>query len=356
MIIINYVKLREKYMKKTWPIAIDLFAGCGGVTEGLKQARFRVISAVDIDPVASSTYRLNHSKVKFINRDIKDIDPIEVKRYIQDGVELDLLTVCAPCQPFSTQNKVRGNDKRAPLILESLRFIKMLKPKVVFFENVPGLVDSDIFINLDKLIRDEGYHTTKPVIIDAADYGVPQRRPRFIYIASRIVDSIDLPSPITSGDKRLTVKDAIGDLNSLQSGQNDPNDTLHAARNHREIALLRLRHIPKDGGSRSSLPDTLQLQCHKNHNGHNDVYGRMRWDSVAPTLTTGCTNITRGRFAHPEDDRGITVREAARLQTFPDRYLFSGSFEEIAVQIGNAVPVNMMRYIALHIRKNILRI
>src|SRR5690606_32246013 len=122
----------------------------------------------------------------------------------------------------------------------------------------------------------------------------------------------------TSGARRITVRDAIGNLIRLKSGQRDPNDVLHVARNHRDIALKRLKYIPKNGGSRSSLPDELQLECHREHNGHKDVYGRMGWDSVAPTLTTGCTNITRGRFAHPDDDRSITVREAARLQTFPD--------------------------------------
>jgi DNA (cytosine-5)-methyltransferase 1 len=340
-------------MNKPKPIAIDLFAGCGGVTEGLKQANFKVLAAVDIDPVATETYRLNHKKVKLYKNDIRQVDACALTKLIPKGRELDLLTVCAPCQPFSSQNRHRTNDQRASLILESGRFIKELLPKVIFFENVPGLAESSVFSDLQKILTDEGYSAIEPVVIDAADYGVPQRRPRFIYIATRLPKPISIPTPTTSGNNRITVRKAIGELPKLNSGEKDPHDRLHAARKHKPIALERLSYIPKDGGSRSSLPDDLQLECHKSHNGHKDVYGRMAWDSVAPTLTTGCTNITRGRFAHPSENRGITVREAARLQTFPDDYEFYGNLEQIATQIGNAVPVAMMKNIATYIKKHV---
>lgn len=340
-------------MNKPRPIAIDLFAGCGGVTEGLKQAKFKVLAAVDIDPIATETYRLNHRNVKLYRKDIREVNVFELKKLIPRGKELDLLTVCAPCQPFSSQNRHRMNDQRSTLILESLRFIKELQPKVIFFENVPGLAESSVFVSLQTELFKQGYSTIDPTVIDAADYGVPQRRPRFIYLATRLPKKILVPKPTTTGKNRITVRKAIGDLPKLNSGERDPNDKLHAARRHRPIALKRLSYIPKDGGSRSSLPDELQLECHKSHNGHKDVYGRMAWDSVAPTLTTGCTNITRGRFAHPREDRGITVREAARLQTFPDSYEFYGNLEQIATQIGNAVPVEMMKNIAIHIKKHV---
>ncbi|MFU1795417.1 DNA cytosine methyltransferase [Paenibacillus azoreducens] len=338
-------------MNRSKLLAIDLFAGCGGVTEGLKQASFKVLAAIDMDPIATETYRLNHKKVKLYKKDIRQVDVSELIKLIPKDKELDLLTVCAPCQPFSSQNRNRENDQRATLILESIRFIKVLLPKVVFFENVPGLVDSSVFSELQKLLFSEGYSAIEPVVIDAADYGVPQRRPRFIYLATRMPKQLVVPKPTTSGKNRITVRKAIGDLPKLNSGEKDPNDRLHSARKHRPIALERLKYIPKDGGSRSSLPDNLQLECHKSHNGHKDVYGRMAWDSVAPTLTTGCTNITRGRFAHPNENRGITVREAARLQTFPDDYEFYGNLEQIATQIGNAVPVAMMKNIAIYIKK-----
>ncbi|MEK3875246.1 DNA cytosine methyltransferase [Paenibacillus sp. FSL M7-0420] len=340
-------------MDKSWPIAIDLFSGCGGVTEGLRQARFRVVAAVDIDPICSVTYKNNHKSVKFYNDDIRVVDPHKLARVIPKGKELDLLTVCAPCQPFSSQNRDKGHDLRTGLILEALKFIRILNPKVIFFENVPGLAETDVFIELQEELHLYGYNTIEPLVIDAADYGVPQRRPRFIYLASRTPEPITVPTPVTRLENRITVRDAIGDLKILHSGEKDQDDSLHIARKHKEIALKRLSFIPKNGGSRSSLPDDLQLNCHKNHNGHKDVYGRMSWDTVAPTLTTGCTNITRGRFAHPSEDRSITVREAARLQTFPDNYKFHGKLEQIATQVGNAVPVAMMKNIACHIRKHV---
>ena len=155
----------------------------------------------------------------------------------------------------------------------------------------------------------------------------------------------ELPQGTSSGQS-ATVRTAIGDLNPLESGEIDPTHDLHFARDHRPVALERLAHIPRDGGSRDSLPDELQLECHKGHDGHPDVYGRMSWDRVAPTLTTGCTDLTRGRFGHPRDDRAITLREAARLQTFSDEYRFFGNSKEIATQIGNAVPVRLVRELA----------
>src|SRR5690606_10961765 len=147
----------------SWPIAVDLFAGCGGVTEGLKQARFRVVAAVDVDPIACETYKRNHRKVKLFRRDIRLVNPNDIKKIIPNNKELDLLTVCAPCQPFSTQNKSRATDQRAPLILESLKFIQVLKPKVIFFENVPGLAESEVFFQLEKRLYVEGYRTIEPV-------------------------------------------------------------------------------------------------------------------------------------------------------------------------------------------------
>jgi DNA (cytosine-5)-methyltransferase 1 len=140
----------------------------------------------------------------------------------------------------------------------------------------------------------------------------------------------------------MSVKMAISDLPQLASGQADAEDTLHFAREHQAIALERLGHIPKNGGSRDALPERLWLACHRDRRGHPDVYGRMRWEDVAPTLTTGCTDLTRGRFAHPRDNRAISLREAARLQTFPDSYRFAGSAKHIAVQIGNSVPVRFI--------------
>jgi len=148
------------------------------------------------------------------------------------------------------------------------------------------------------------------------------------------------------------VRDVFADLRQLTSGEHDPSDALHVSRVHQALTLKRLAVIPQDGGSRSSLPLELQLTCHKDRDPGDfcDVYGRMRWDDVAPTLTTGCTDVTRGRYAHPRDDRAITLREAARLQTFPDQYRFAGNRSQIAEQIGNAVPVEMIRRLVAALR------
>lgn len=162
-----------------------------------------------------------------------------------------------------------------------------------------------------------------------------------------------LPKAVTPEGHRISVKQSNGMLQSLKSSQKDSNDLLHFARAHQEITLQRLKFIPKNGGTRFSLPENLVLKCYKNFQGHPDVYGRMSWDDIAPTLTTGCTDITKGRFAHPEDDRAITLREAALLQTFPINYSFSGNATQIANQIGNAVPVRLVEELALMLKNSI---
>ena len=342
--------------KRKWPTVIDLFAGCGGVTEALKSRHFRVIAAVDNDPTACRTYRMNHPAVRLYEKDIAQIDPADIKEELIPDEHLDLLVVCAPCQPFSNQGKRDTEDARARLVLHSVKFAKALKPRLILFENVPGIAKPrfvEVFRELSKGLRRIGYRVGPPVILDAADYGVPQRRPRCIMLAKLNIAPPTLPEPTSPKGERVTVKQAIRDLNSLEAGDADPNDPLHFARAHQAIALQRLACIPKDGGSRSSLPNHLVLSCHKEHRGHPDVYGRMHWNDVAPTLTTGCTDITKGRFAHPKDDRAITLREAARLQTFKDDYRFSGGINQIAAQIGNSMPVGLIDALVSTLREGV---
>jgi DNA (cytosine-5)-methyltransferase 1 len=336
-----------------WPTVVDLFCGCGGVTQGLKRRHFRVLAAVDNDPIACETYRLNHPTVNLYEENIAAVDPGRIRRDDLNGRDLDILVVCAPCQPFSSQNRRRGGDDRELLILSAIPFARALRPELILFENVPGLaaerfapVVSRLRSDLDAL----GYRLSDPIPVDAADYGVPQRRLRCIMLARKGAPPPPVPRPTTPDGNRVVVRDVFQDLRRLVSGESDPADPLHRARNHQPIALERLRCIPKDGGSRNSLPESLQLACHVNHSGHPDVYGRMTWDDVAPTLTTGCTDVTKGRFAHPGDDRAITLREAARLQTFPDEYRFTGNLCQIATQIGNAVPVRLVEALAPGLR------
>jgi DNA (cytosine-5)-methyltransferase 1 len=187
-------------------------------------------------------------------------------------------------------------------------------------------------------------------IADAAEYGVPQRRKRLLVVASRVT-APSLPEP-THGDGEadgikpfVTVRDAIGRLRRLEAGEADPDDPFHQARRHSALTLQRLACIP-EGGDRRNLPDELVLDCHRDHEGHYDVYGRMRWDRVAPTLTSGCTNVTKGRFCHPGQDRALTLREAMLLQTFPSHARLKGFTDGMALQVGNAVPSLLAERIA----------
>lgn len=338
---------------KRWLTAVDLFCGCGGVTEGLKHHNIRVVAAVDNNPIVCKTYKTNHPNVNLYESDIALVDPMDIRYNDLKGSDVDILVVCAPCQPFSSQNRTKKQDKRSNLIFEAVRFAKDLRPSVIFFENVPGLATEKYREIINKLkhdLLDLGYQLGEPIRVDAADYGVPQRRIRCILFAVLNSELPVIPPPITPTGSRITVRQVIGNLPSLKSGQKDAGDPLHYASSHLPIALKRLQHIPKDGGNRFSLPPELELKCHKNHKGHGDVYGRMRWDDVAPTLTTGCTDVTRGRFSHPEDDRAITLREAAILQSFPLDYKFVGTKSQITEQIGNAVPVQLMEALAPSLR------
>ncbi len=328
------------------PVAVDIYCGCGAVTEGLKNL-FRVAAAIDNDPLASASYRANHPDTHLFECDVRSLDPLKV-RTVLGNRNVDLLVVCAPCQPFSSQNRNKRGDERVELILQALRFAKVLKPRLIFFENVRGLSaprHNRIILKLRSKLESLGFSQwLGPFSIDAADHGVPQRRHRCIMMAAPSGQPLpSIPDATTPNKCRVTVKKAIGDLQALSSGESSAVDRLHFSRTHHPIALNRFKHIPKDGGSRFDLPPSLELKCHKDHDGHPDVYGRMAWDEVAPTLTSGCTDATRGRFVHPRDDRSITLREAARLQTFPDEYRFSGCSQAIARQIGNAVPVAFMQ-------------
>lgn len=334
-------------MKPTIKTAIDLYCGSGAVTAGMKSAGFQVIGAVDMDPIACATYRANHPEVNLIEEDIRIVSPKRFGTYLEGS--LDLLAICAPCQPFSNRNRHKSSkDQRAKLVLEALAFVEELKPRLVFFENVPGLGRQPVFDKLARKLISLGYHLGPAKKIDAADMGVPQRRQRMILVGSRDRDLLKQASKIKFA-KRQTVFDVIGNLPSPPVGINNiENDMLHYSRQHSAITIERLQHIQHDGGSRDELPEKLQLRCHQDlsKNSFPDSYGRLKWRDVAPTLTTGCTDLTKGRYAHPEEDRAITLREAARLQSFPDDYVFVGNASQIATQIGNAVPPKMMYGIA----------
>lgn len=331
--------------------AIDLFCGSGGVSLGLRHAGFNVLGAVDFDKSACETYRTNHPDVLLLEEDIQKVSPEQFEKLIEK--QLDLLAICAPCQPFSSQNKIRSShDTRKELILAAIPFVKKLKPKAIFVENVPGLKRNSVFDQFIASLKKLGYSVSEPLKLNASHLGVPQRRTRMVMIATNGI-SLEVASTLPKR-KPKTVRSVIGELPPPTIGMTgNAVDSLHFARRHSPLNIERLRHIPKDGGGRDALPLHLQLECHKNNtaSSFSDTYGRMKWDDVAPTLTTGCTDITRGRFAHPEQNRAITLREAARLQSFPDTYQFVGGVSAISAQIGNAVPPEMMRTIGRALRK-----
>ena len=328
--------------------AIDLFCGSGAVTWGLKKAGFQVAAAVDIDPTACKTYRLNHPEVSLFESDIAKIDLSEFQKACKE--EVDVVAICAPCQPFSSQNRHRiANDDRERLILSALPFVVNLRPLLIFLENVPGFGKGKIISNFTERLKEIGYCIGPLAKVDATKFGVAQRRQRVMLVATDETRCSWQKAYKINELPRRTVADAIHDLPQPTPGSCDSlRDPLHYSRRHHAVTLERLRHIPKNGGSRSSLPLHLQLKCHKGvrPGSFPDTYGRMKWDDVAPTLTTGCTDVTRGRYVHPDQDRAITLREAARLQSFPDDYKFAGNASQISAQIGNAVPPLMMAAIA----------
>jgi DNA (cytosine-5)-methyltransferase 1 len=322
-------------------IGIDFFCGVGGATIGFQKAGIRVLKGIDIDPTCKDTYEKNCSPSKFIQREIHDLKPEEVL----DGIELStndrlFFIACAPCQPFSRIAHKSSVD--ASLILAFAEFVRELKPHIIFIENVPGLADASKGHVLRKLLHilesDELSYECEWNAVDARYYGVPQKRTRFIMLASRI-GRIPFP-PKTHGKnlRYVTVEDVISKYPPIKAGETHKDIPNHSARVLSELNLKRIRNIPKNGGSRKDWPRELWLECHKKNSGHTDVYGRMRWKMPAPTLTCKCNSISNGRFGHPTQDRAISLREAAALQTFPDDFIFYGKTTNIARHIGNAVP------------------
>jgi DNA (cytosine-5)-methyltransferase 1 len=331
------IRRRREPRQGRRPRAIDVFCGCGGLTVGLKRAGYRVVAAIDVDMRAAESYRANHKRVRVWTTDIRHLPVAGVRRALRlKRGHLELLAGCPPCQGFSdlrTRNGSRRRyDMRNSLIDEFLRFVRGLLPRAVLLENVPALASHWRFDEFRRAMRRLGYRETH-AIQDAADFGVPQRRRRLIYMAARGSEPI-LPEP---RKMHRTVRDAIEGLPKAGiSG-----DRIHDLPEVRAPHVRRMiRLIPRNGGSRADLPRSLWLKCHRANDGFSDVYGRMRWGSPSPTITSGCHNPSKGRFLHPTANRSITLREAALLQAFPRTYKFSRNAgkEQLAAQIGNALP------------------
>lgn len=403
----EYISTLKVQQNKKTLTAIDLFAGAGGLSEALKSSGFNILGAIEFDKVYASTYAVNHGDHVLID-DICNVDCQKFgEKFNVIPRELDLLVGCSPCQGFSKQFKYKknkkntkenevkkGEDKRNLLIFQYIRFVYHFQPKYIFFENVPGLMAHPwIFkVFIDKLSKSNkefiGYHVSFGTV-NAADYGVPQRRNRFVLIGKRKdlcateINVKDIyPEPTHHDPKKqnnsrhkqpwVNLNAVIKHLPEIKAGEMYRLDPLHFAKNLSEENKVRLFYTPPNGGSRKDWPQifvawppeankaplNLWLSCHsksKKQVGYGDVYGRMDYNSVSPTLTGGCLSITKGRFAHPEQDRAISAREAALIQTFPPGYVFKGTKDQIAMQIGNAVPVKMGRVFIENIKCDLLK-
>lgn len=330
--------------------AIDLFSGCGGLSEGLRNAGFDVVAAFDIDPDSVATYRLNHPNTAMFDWDIREVD-IEGVKKVLNGEPLHLLAGCPPCQGFSTMrrlNKKRNKrDKRNNLVLEYLRFVKELKPLTIMMENVPGLVNYTLFKDVVRELTELGYNP-KVKAVKIQEYGIPQRRKRLVLVGS-LLGEIEIAKP--TGEK-VTVRDTIGHIEPVTTTKDEVHKIVAV---HTPKVLERIKATPKNGGGRKDVPQ-FELKCHSGKEvGFKDVYGRLRWDDYSCTITGGCLNPSKGRFLHPEEDRAISAREAALLQTFPRNYRFPATITKtsIALQIGNALPPKFSFIQASNIMKHL---
>ncbi len=332
--------------------AIDLFAGIGGQSVGLKKAGFVIKASVEIDVNAVKGYKLNHPGTNVFDYDIRKIDTKEIKNILSDH-PLHLLAGCPPCQGFSSVRRLNRKqsirDDRNNLILEYLRFVKELKPLTIMMENVPGLVNYYLFKQVVKELTTLGYNP-KFDILNVKDFGVPQNRKRLVLVGS-LLGELDISRVYV---QKRTVKHAIGNLPKIE----DTDDEAHKiVANHIPRVQRMIELIPKNGGSRKDLPKEYILECHKKENvGFNDVYGRLKWENYSSTITGGCLNPSKGRFLHPEEDRCITAREAALLQTFPKNYKIPTDIPKTsaALLIGNALPPRFSYYQSKNIRNHLV--
>lgn len=336
---------------------VDLFCGVGGLTCGLKKSGLNVVAGLDNDPTCEFAY-VENNKTKFICADVSEYQSAAINNLFGDA-KIKILVGCAPCQTFSKQtNKYKNRiyDKKWTLLKSFAEHIRKVRPDIVSMENVPELRKFDIFREFKASLDELGY-TVECNIVDCSKYGLPQKRRRLVLLASRF-GGIHLLSPNCLGKKR-TVRDVIGKLPKLENGKVDPRDPLHRCARLTNINLKRIRQS-KPGGTWKDWDESLILQCHKKESGksYGSVYGRMKWDEPSPTMTTQFYSLGTGRFGHPEQDRALSLREGALLQTFPEDYKFFQNVENMSIgiisrHIGNAVPVDLGKIIGLSIKQHL---
>lgn len=332
---------------KSQIVAVDMFCGVGGLTHGLTKAGIEVRLGIDLDPACRFPLEQNNS-TKFLEADVSTLCPSDILAAFGDA-RVTLLAGCAPCQPFSSYSQSARRKKQHPdweLLKSFSSLVLSVRPTFVTMENVPPLKKQKIFEQFVAALKKAGYYVDFDVV-DGRDIGLPQRRQRLVLIAS-ILGPIKLPK---ISEPKVTVRDTIAELPPISAGEADATDPLHVSASLSATNLKRIRHS-KPGGTWRDWPKKLVAPCHTRDTGatYPSVYGRMEWDEPAPTMTTQCYGFGNGRFGHPEQDRAISLREAAMLQSFPKNYAFVSpgepvNFNTLGRLIGNAVPVLLGKYI-----------
>lgn len=336
-------------------VAVDLFCGAGGLTYGLRSAGLKVAAGVDLDPRCRFPIERN-CKAKFVEKDVAAVTAADLNEWFGKA-EVRVLAGCAPCQPFSTYSQSRKSpDLRWELLASFQRLALQTLPEIVTMENVAGLKKRQVWFDFVSALEGAGY-LVKWDEVACTDYGVPQNRKRLVLLASRL-GPISLPAP-THRNAPLTVADAIGRLPAVAAGGHAGNDPLHVASSLSRTNMTRIK-ASKPGGTWRDWPIDLRAECHRRESGatYPAVYGRMEWRKPSPTITTQFYGFGSGRFGHPEQDRAITIREAAILQSFPPSYRFveaneEVSFRSLGILIGNAVPPKLAQAIGTTIREHV---
>lgn len=331
-------------------IALDFFCGAGGLTRGFLNMGIDVRAGIDVNVSCKRTYEANNRPSRFIPGDLRVLRGADIAPLVEGIRRAELIFMgCAPCQPFSKQRRAVNPD--GGTLLERFgRLVDEFRPGYVIIENVPGIANvrgNSTYKRFLKRLDNAGYKFVDGKL-DAKWFGVPQTRNRWVVIACREAEP-SLPERTHGTDARpfVTVRDAIHDYPRIRAGEQSVVVPNHRAAQISETNLQRLVITPADGGGRLNWPEELVLNCHRHYEGHSDVYGRMKWDAPSPTLTCKCFSISNGRYGHPEQDRAISLREAAKLQSFSDDYVFYGDSQAcIGAQIGNAVPVKMAEALA----------
>lgn len=340
--------------------AIDLFCGIGGLTKGLALAGINVVAGFDIDASCKYAYEINNNSI-FIDKDVSTITPEEINQLLPNQNDVKIIVGCAPCQPFSRYSlryrKEGRTDNKWKLLYSFSRLVNECVPEIVSMENVPSLEKEEVFRDFVRQLQKAGYYVEWKVVY-CPDYGVPQKRKRLVLLASRLGE-IHLIPPLYTKDRYRTVRMVIEDLPKIADGEVHNRDNLHRASKLSEINKKRMKQsLP--GGTWRDWDEALRVNCHNKKTGitYPSVYGRMKWDEPSPTITTQFYGYGNGRFGHPEQDRAISLREGALLQSFPDDYIFTdeehpAKKRELGMHIGNAVPVELGRAIGFSIQQHL---